>query len=75
MQVYVKAWFSLVFFKFMSCICQSQTSQYTDNSGTVNYSVSSMKIHSGVVTGTDLQMLFSDQCRIQLSYFAARYNM
>jgi len=38
-------------------------------------SVSSIEIHSGVVTGTDLQMLFTDQCSIQLSYFAARYNI
>jgi len=35
MQVYVKAWFSLAFLKFLSCIFQSHTSQCKDNSGTV----------------------------------------
>jgi hypothetical protein len=68
MQVYVKAWFSLVSFSLK--LHSVKTVQVL-----FKYSVSSMEIHSGVVTGTDLQMLFSDQCSIQLSYFAARYSI
>jgi len=55
MQVYVKAWFSLASFSLR--LHSVKTIQVL-----FKYSMSSMKIHSGVVTGIDLQMHFSDQC-------------
>jgi len=55
MQVYVKAWFSLASFSLK--LHSVKTIQVL-----FKYSVSSMEIHSCVVTGTDLQMLLSDQC-------------